>query len=346
MKPACLLLLIASHLAGAMAAPAAPPAELMRFVEPGTELLSFNAADLNGDSTQDYLVVLQRKDTEGTRPLLIIGREKTGALRLLKRNEVLVGCANCGGMMGDPLQAIEVKGQGFTVANAGGSIDRWSNRFSFAWSRADKSWQLVRAEASSFSAPEPDETFRQNVHLPPRDFGKIDLADFDPDRYLDPRRALTLCGKEETDYLSCPTGGGKKTLSVCGNVGEDGGGWLQYRFGKPGKIELAFPQEKRDSLSKFEGNFFNPREQPRETSELRFVSGKALYSVSLDRDGSDHTYHGAVDVMLGKTKRVAIACDAVDGLRYFEAFRELNGRLAQPDGKTDMLQRFVRDAAR
>jgi hypothetical protein len=192
MKPACLLLLVALHMAGAIAAPAAPPAELLRLVEPGTELLSFYAADLNGDGTEDYLVVLQRQDTEGTRPLLIIGREKTGALRLLKRNEVLVGCANCGGMMGDPLQSIEVKGQGFTVANAGGSIDRWSNSFTFAWSRADKSWQLVRAEASSFSAPEPDETFRQDVYLPPRDFGKIDLADFDPDSYLDATRAPTV----------------------------------------------------------------------------------------------------------------------------------------------------------
>jgi hypothetical protein len=344
MKPGCLVLLVAFHMVGATAAPAAPPAELMRFVEPGTELVSFYAADLNGDGTEDYLVVLQRQDTEGTRPLLVIGREKTGALRLLKRNEVLVGCASCGGMMGDPLQAIEVKDQGFTVANAGGSIDRWSNSFTFAWSRADKTWQLVRAEASSFSAPEPDETFRQDVYLPPRDFGKIDLADFDPDSYLDATRAPTLCTKEETDYLSCPTGGGKKILSVCGNVGGDGGGWLQYRFGKPGKIELAFPQEKRDSLRKFEGNFFNPREQPSEMSDLRFISGKALYSVGLDR--SNHTYYGSVDVQLGKTKRVAIACDAVDGPRYFDIFRALNGRLARPDEKADALQRFYRDVAK
>lgn len=336
----------------APAAAADPPADIGRFVEPGTKLLSVHAADLNGDGTQDYLLVLQRGDTQGTRPLLIVGREKSGALKLLKRNEQVVGCAECGGMMGDPLQALEVKGQGFTVETAGGSVDRWSNSFTFTYSRKDKTWKLARAEVSTHAASDPD-SVRTKVYLP-RDFGAIDIARFDPYRYLHPTPAQTLCGEDETDHFSCTAKGSRKIISVCSNIKEGTigeGSWLQYRFGKPGKIELAFPREKKASLAKFEGNYFNPREQPLEIADLRFAAPGALYSVALDRDGSkkegeDGQYGGGVNVALGPEKRVAIGCGKVDGARYFDGFVELNRTLPQSDGKTDMLQRFYRDAAK
>jgi hypothetical protein len=60
----------------------------------------------------------------------------------------------------------------------------WSNSFTFAYSRRDKTWQLVRAEVSFYYAPDADSTEKSNIYLPPKDFGKIDIADFDPDRYL------------------------------------------------------------------------------------------------------------------------------------------------------------------
>ena len=167
--------------------PAAPPLELKRFVAPGTRLLSFHAADLNGDGTQDYLVVLQRGDAAGTRPLLIIERDKGGALALRKTNDRIVGCESCGGVMGDPFQELTVEGRGFTVANAGGSRERWSTSFTFAYSRRDKTWQLVRAQVDSYDATDPDTSWESQVHVPPRDFGKIDIADFDPGRYLKKR---------------------------------------------------------------------------------------------------------------------------------------------------------------
>jgi len=87
-------------------------------------------------------------------------------------------------MMGDPLQEIVVRNKGFTVSNAGGSTDRWANSFTFAYSRRDKTWQLVRAQVDTYDAPDPDATWKTQVQRPPRDYGKIDIADFDPDDYL------------------------------------------------------------------------------------------------------------------------------------------------------------------
>ncbi|MDB5747239.1 MAG: hypothetical protein JWP72_2087 [Massilia sp.] len=185
MKRVLLVLSLALQACAATAATAKPPAELAPFVEPGTRLASFDAADMNGDGTQDYVVILQRDDETGTRPLLIIGREKTGVLKLLKRNDQLVGCESCGGMMGDPFQELVVRDKGFTVSNAGGSRGRWSHSFEFKYARRDDTWQLVRAEESSYDAPDPDTSLKTSVYLPPRDFGKIDIADFDPFDFLE-----------------------------------------------------------------------------------------------------------------------------------------------------------------
>lgn len=46
--------------------------------------------------------------------------------KLVLANDEIVLCKECGGMMGDPLQALEIKRGSLFVANAGGSRERWS----------------------------------------------------------------------------------------------------------------------------------------------------------------------------------------------------------------------------
>ncbi|WP_133300348.1 hypothetical protein [Paraburkholderia lacunae] len=52
----------------------------------------------------------------------------------------------------------------------------------------------------------------------------------------------TLCQSHEEVYFSCPTDG--KVLSVCasGNISPDNG-YVQYRFGRVGRIELEYPEK-------------------------------------------------------------------------------------------------------
>lgn len=74
--------------------------------------------------------------------------------------------------------------------------------------------------------------------------------------------ADSLCNKNETEYFSCSFSSGK-TVSLCGNayVKEESAGdwsepddpWLQYRFGTPSNIELAYPSTRINSLSMFFG---------------------------------------------------------------------------------------------
>src|SRR5215210_682883 len=172
------------------------PAEVVPFVEAGTKAIAVEAADLNGDGRGDFVLVLERenpaKDANdfpvNQRPLLILVRGADGRLSAAKRNERLVMCSQCGGVFGDPFEGVEAGRDTFTVNFYGGSNWRWKYSYKFNYSRIDKTWQLVRAEEISYHTSDPDK-MKTRVFTPPKDYGKIDFADFDPEKYKKPSRS-------------------------------------------------------------------------------------------------------------------------------------------------------------
>lgn len=168
------------------AAPSETPEELVPLIPARSTLFFHDYADLNGDGREDALLVVEsatgKEDDDGQRTLLIAVRQSDGKLKIVKRNEKVVYCRTCGGTMGDPLTEISVKARTITVEHYGGSGWRWGNSFKFAYSRRDDTWQLVRVEEYSFHFSQPDNV-KSHSYKPPRDFGKIDIADFDPDKF-------------------------------------------------------------------------------------------------------------------------------------------------------------------
>ena len=167
------------------------PAELAPLIPAGTTLLTYGEEDLNGDGRKDYVFIVEKQanpakkgeDDEGARVLLIAIRQGDNSLIVVKRNDLVVFCKQCGGAFGDPFDGgLVTKPKFFSVSHYGGSAWRWTNAFSFAYSRKDDTWQLVKVEESSFHASEPDK-IKSKTYKPPRDFGKIDIADFDPDKF-------------------------------------------------------------------------------------------------------------------------------------------------------------------
>lgn len=191
----CLALLCAAQTAAAQVEELRVPAEVRPFVEAGTKAVAVEAADLNGDGRGDFVLVLERenpsKDEDdfpvNQRPLLVLVRGEGGALAAAKRNERLVMCSRCGGAFGDPFEGIEAGRNTFTVNFYGGSAWRWKYAYKFNYSRLDKTWQLVRAEEISYHTSDPDK-MKVRVFTPPKDYGKIDLADFDPENYKRPSK--------------------------------------------------------------------------------------------------------------------------------------------------------------
>lgn len=168
------------------------PAEIQPFVEKDSKAIALESADLNGDGTKDYILVLERENPtekdkydypKNQRPLLILVRGKDNKLTEAKRNEHAVMCSECGGMMGDPFMGVEVGTKTFTVNHYGGSAWRWSENYKFNYSRIDKTWQLVQIYKDSFHAADQNKTMKRTILTPPKDFGKVDIADFDPSDY-------------------------------------------------------------------------------------------------------------------------------------------------------------------
>lgn len=156
------------------------PQSLKDFIEQGSKAIEIKSADLNGDGIDDFLIVTE--DQDGGRSLLIISKQPDGKLKFEKRSEVVVMCKSCGGALGDPFTGVQLKPKSFTVQHSGGSADRWTNSFTFNYSKRDKTWQLVRVEETSYHTARPNKINTQRF-TPPKDFGKIDIEEFDPDHF-------------------------------------------------------------------------------------------------------------------------------------------------------------------
>jgi len=188
MKPTFILLLticLAVMTVNAQKEAIKVPSEVQPFVDNGTIPITLESADLNGDGLQDYILILERPDFTAAkygydvqqRPLLILVRGKDNKLSEVKRNEQIVYCSDCGGVMGDPFMGVTVGKNTFTVNHYGGSAWRWELSYKFNFSRIDKTWQLVQIKKANFHAADEKNTMEREIKTP-KDFGKVDLADF------------------------------------------------------------------------------------------------------------------------------------------------------------------------
>ncbi|HEV8721166.1 MAG TPA: hypothetical protein VGW77_11065 [Candidatus Binatia bacterium] len=64
--------------------------------------------------------------------------------------------------------------------------------------------------------------------------------------------ANSLCRSEEQIFFSCPIAASVKAVSLCGSKTIDSRrGYIQYRFGQTGAVELQFPRERANTQRVF-----------------------------------------------------------------------------------------------
>jgi hypothetical protein len=98
--------------------------------------------------------------------------------------------------------------------------------------------------------------------------------------------ARTLCATDERVIFSCVLRQPAKVLSVCASKDlTNEKGYLQYRFGMPGKVELEFPQDHANTQQQFEySHYFRARV---DMTEINFTVNGVSYSVFDDYNGEE-----------------------------------------------------------
>ena len=95
--------------------------------------------------------------------------------------------------------------------------------------------------------------------------------------------AESLCKPKEVLYYSCKIAGTQKLVSLCGSdLSEPNSFWLQYRFGRPGKLELVYPESRGKTKPLFIDSGFDVAHLRRSggwDSEVSFTTNGWSYTI-------------------------------------------------------------------
>jgi hypothetical protein len=120
----------------------------------------------------------------------------------------------------------------------------------------------------------------------------------------------TLCTRDERVIFSCPVKKPAKIVSVCASkdLASDRG-YLQYRFGLPGKVELEFPKDRTGTQQKFQyTHYFRARV---DLTEINFTIDGYQYQVFDTYQGEEKpavSEQGVSVTAPGKPKEVSFVC--------------------------------------
>lgn len=96
----------------------------------------------------------------------------------------------------------------------------------------------------------------------------------------------TLCAKDERVIFACVLRRPAKIVSICASKDlTRERGYLQYRFGLPGKIELEFPRDRAGTQEKFEYTHYFRAQV--DLTEINFSIDGVNYSVFDDYNGEE-----------------------------------------------------------
>src|ERR1044072_1700751 len=127
-----------------------------------------------------------------------------------------------------------------------------------------------------------------------------------------PRRLQpgTLCDAGERIIFSCPVKRPAKIVSLCASKDlTNERGYVQYRFGLPGKIELEYPKERTGTQEKFHyTHYFRARF---DLTEISFTNNGFDYQITDDYNGEEkpaQSIQGVSVTAPGKPKEVSLSC--------------------------------------
>src|SRR5215813_8031532 len=120
----------------------------------------------------------------------------------------------------------------------------------------------------------------------------------------------SLCARDERIIFSCPVRKPAKVVSLCASkdLASDRG-YLQYRFGLPGKVELEFPKERTGTQQQFQYTHYFRAQV--DMTEISFTINGYQYQITDDYNGEEkpaQSIQGVSVTAPGKPKEVSFSC--------------------------------------
>ncbi|OMQ13338.1 hypothetical protein [[Flexibacter] sp. ATCC 35103] len=168
--------------------------KLKSFIPKGYEAIIEEKGDLNLDKIEDCILVLRKATEETTsnmeegkpdkRPLLLLLGQKDGNYKLAYKNENAAYCIDCGGLFGDPFNAIVIKNGYFSVEHRISGGHHWEHITTFKFNKTKNNWYLYKDHFINYilnPSQDPNaEALIANVDKleTVKDFGEISFQQF------------------------------------------------------------------------------------------------------------------------------------------------------------------------
>jgi len=123
-------------------------------------------------------------------------------------------------------------------------------------------------------------------------------------------QAGTLCEKSERIIFSCPIKRPAKIVSLCASKDlTNERGYVQYRFGLPGNVELEYPKERAGTQEKFQ--YMHYFRAQFDLTEISFTNNGFEYQITDDYNGEEkpaQSIQGVSVTAPGKPKEMSLSC--------------------------------------
>ena len=120
----------------------------------------------------------------------------------------------------------------------------------------------------------------------------------------------TLCEAGERIIFSCPVKRPAKIVSLCASKDlTNERGYVQYRFGLPGKVELEYPKERIGTQEKF--HYMHYFRAQFDLTEISFTNNGYEYQITDDYNGEEkpaQSIQGVNVTAPGKPKELSLSC--------------------------------------
>ncbi len=157
-----------------------------KFVPNGYSVLRVAQGDLNNDTINDLILVLNKKGEESLstsehpvkRKVLVLIAKLDKSYILAAQNENVIYYYNYDPNFKDAFVDLNIKKGMFSIDHYGGFAQRWGRTTTFDYDVSKKKWYLTRDAFETFESTDVEKTTKEKKYTA-KDFGKTAFESFD-----------------------------------------------------------------------------------------------------------------------------------------------------------------------